>query len=88
MRKSDRVQETSMIITESFDRKTLVAMEMALERACQGLGSAREQHEARRHIASRILECALRGERTLGGLTEAGRVAALQARSMDRVSGL
>jgi len=77
-----------MIITESFDRKTLVAMEVALDRACEGLGSARDQHEARRHIASGILECALRGHRTLGALTEAGRAAAMQARLMDRVSGL
>jgi len=67
-----------MIIAESFDRRTLAAMEVALDRACESLGVAREQHDARRHIASKILECALRGERTLGALTEAGRVAAMQ----------
>jgi hypothetical protein len=67
-----------MIITESFDRRTLAAMEVALDRACESLGVAREQHDARRHIASKILECALRGERTLGALTDAGRVAAMQ----------
>ena len=72
-----------MIITESFDRKTLVAMEMALDRACESLGAAKEQHEARRHIASTILQCALRGNRTLGALTEAGRAAAMQAEAMD-----
>ena len=77
-----------MIITESFDRKTLVAMEVALDRACEGLGSTSEQHDARRHIASGILECALRGDRTLGALTDAGRAAAMRARSMDRVSDL
>jgi len=68
-----------MIIAESFDRRILAAMEVALDRACESLGVAREQHDARRHIASKILECALRGERTLGALTEAGRVAAMQA---------
>jgi len=67
-----------MIIAESFDRRTLAAMEIALDRACESLGVAREQHDARRHIASKILECALRGERTLGALTDAGRVAAMQ----------
>jgi len=77
-----------MIITESFDRKTLVAMEMALDRACEFLGVGSDHQEARRHVASRILECALRGERTLDGLTEAGRIVALQASSMDRVSDL
>jgi hypothetical protein len=61
-----------MIIAESFDRRTLAAMEVALDRACESLGFAREQHDARQHIASKILECALRGERTLGALTEAG----------------
>ena len=77
-----------MIITESFDRKTLVAMEMALDRACEGLGFARDQYEARRDIANRILDCALRGDRTLGALTEVGRVAAMQARLRDRASDL
>ena len=67
-----------MIITESFDRRTLAAMETALDRACEGLGVASEQHDARRYIASKILECALRGERTRGALAEAGRVAAMQ----------
>ncbi len=67
-----------MIITQSFDRKILSAMEIALDRACEHLGFARDRHDARRHIASNILECALHGDRTLGGLTEAGRVAAME----------
>jgi hypothetical protein len=77
-----------MIITESFDRRTLAAMEMALDRACEGLGVAREQHDARRYIASKILECALRGERTRGALTEAGRVAAMQVLALNGVGYL
>lgn len=77
-----------MIITESFDRRTLAAMEAALDRACEGLGGAREQHDARRYIASRILECALRGERTRDALTEAGRVAAMQVLVLDGASRL
>jgi hypothetical protein len=72
-----------MIITESFDRKTLVAMEIALDRACESLGFAKERHDARSHIATKILECALQGDRTLGGLTEAGRVAAMQMLTVD-----
>jgi len=77
-----------MIIAESFDRRTLAAMEVALDRACESLGFAREQHDARQHIASKILECALRGERTLGALTEAGRVAAMQVLALNGVSYL
>jgi hypothetical protein len=72
-----------MIITESFDRKTLVAMEIALDRACEGLGFAKARHDARSHIATKILECALHGDRSLGGLTEVGRAAAMQMLAVD-----
>lgn len=65
-----------MMIAESFDPRTLANMEIALERACNVLELGREQHDARRHIASRIVECAESGDRTLRGLTEAGRAAA------------
>ena len=67
---------TAMTITESFDTRTLANMEVALERACKILASGSEQHDTRRHIASRIVERAEGGDRTLGGLTEAGRIAA------------
>ena len=67
-----------MIIAESFDQRTLANMEVALERACTTLPIGREQHEARRHIASKILECAETGDRTLGGLTAAGCAAATE----------
>jgi hypothetical protein len=65
-----------MMIAESFDSRTLANMEVALERACGILSIERsELHEAR-HIASEILRCAESGDRTLGGLTEAGHAAA------------
>jgi len=64
------------MIAERFDRRTLANMEIALDRACKTLAAGGEQHDARRHIASKILECAASGERSLGGLTEAGRAAA------------
>jgi len=65
-----------MTIAERFDMRTLANMEVALERACKVLAIGSEQHDIRRRIASKILECAESGERTLGALTEAGRVAA------------
>jgi hypothetical protein len=65
-----------MLITENFDSRTLASMEVALERACQTLSIGAADHEFRRHVANKIIECAERGDRTLGGLTEAGRVAA------------
>ena len=53
-------------IADSFDSRTLANMEVALERACKVLGFAGEQHEARRYIASKIIECADGGDKTLG----------------------
>jgi hypothetical protein len=68
--------KTAMTIAERFDQRTLANMEVALERACNVLALGSEQHEARRHIATRIVERAESGDRTLRGLTEAGRAAA------------
>jgi hypothetical protein len=66
------------MITDSFDPRTLANMEVALERACKILGGGSEGHQARRHIACKIVECAESGDGTLGGLTRAGRVAATE----------
>jgi hypothetical protein len=70
-----------MMIAERFDSRTLANMEVALERACKVLSIGAEEHAARRHIASKILECAESGDRTLGGLTDAGRIAASELRN-------
>jgi hypothetical protein len=69
------MRKTKMI-AESFDARTLANMEVALERACKVLPTGSEEHPARRNIARKILECAKRGDKTLGALTEAGRAAA------------
>ena len=60
------------MITDSFDDRTMANMEVALDRACQRLADDNCQHEARRYIASKILQCAESGDRTLHGLTRAG----------------
>ena len=64
------------MIADSFDSRTLANMEVALERACEILSTGAEQHDVRRHIASKILECAEGGDKTLGGLTKAAHAAA------------
>jgi hypothetical protein len=74
-------KKPGMMIAESFDRRTLANMEVALERACESLGPGSEQHDARRHIAGKILECAASGDRTLGGLTDAARAAVSELRA-------
>jgi hypothetical protein len=66
------------MITGTFDRRTVANMEVALERACLFLPTCSEKHRVRRIVASKIIECANRGEITLGALTEAGYAAAMQ----------
>ena len=61
-----------------FDSRTLANMEVALERACKILTTGTGQHEGRQHIANKIIECAAGGDKTLGGLTEAGLAAATE----------
>lgn len=59
------------MIMEEFAEKTIANMEVALERACQRLPQKFSNHEARKHIAAQIVECAQRGERSLKALTQA-----------------
>jgi hypothetical protein len=66
------------MITDSFDSRTLANMEVALERACKLLAAGSDRHDARRYIATKILQCAESGDKTLGSLTEAGRAAAIE----------
>jgi len=65
------------MITEAFDRRTMARMQEALERACLLLPTG-SGHSARRMIASKIIECAQRGNTSLIELTEAGYAASLQ----------
>ena len=65
------------MITESFNERTVANMEVALDRACKDLAHGGD-HAARQHIAGKILECARRGDTTLGALTAAGRIAAIE----------
>jgi len=68
---------------DRFDERTRANMEVALERACEYLQMGRDAHEARRRIAQRIMASAEGGERTLTGLTKAGRDAATELSGMQ-----
>jgi hypothetical protein len=72
------------MISESFDRRTLANMEIALERACEVLSTGSEKHRTRRHIADRIIQCAKSGNRSLGSLTGAALAAAKELRVKPR----
>lgn len=69
------------MITDRFDSQTLTKMEMALERACRMLPGEGEEHSIRRHIATKILECAENGHQTLEDLTEVAAAAASELRA-------
>jgi hypothetical protein len=75
------------MIADSFDARTLANMEVALERACANIPTGSEKHRTRRHIASRILERAESGDRTLAGLSQAGRAAAIEFSQSITVDG-
>ena len=64
------------MITDDFDERTIANMEVALERACERFPKQLATHQARKHIAVRILKHATQGERTLKGLTDAAILAA------------
>jgi hypothetical protein len=64
------------MIAESFDSRTLANMEVALERACQGLSIGVEEHRVRQRIAEKILNCAKVAIEPLAALTAAACAAA------------
>jgi len=74
------------MITDGFGPRMVANMEIALERACEFLPVGNEVHEARRDVASKILECAEaeRGNGTVRALTAAGRAAAIELDAPDK----
>jgi hypothetical protein len=66
------------MITDGFGPRMVANIEIALERACKFLPDSNDGHEARRHVASKILECAKSGNGSVRALTEAGRAAAIE----------
>src|SRR4051812_30195710 len=61
-----------MYLGDTFDRRVLLEMELALSKACEALPAALNHHANRTLIASRIIQRVENGERTFGGLVTAG----------------
>jgi hypothetical protein len=59
-----------------FSTETVAAMRAALDEVCSHI--PRHSTDARAFVASKILECASRGEETYIGLLEAGRRAVIE----------
>jgi hypothetical protein len=65
------------MIVERFDRRTMAAMEVALEKACACWPNG-GQHNLRKRAAQSIIQCAKTGNTSLDALTEAGERALVQ----------
>jgi hypothetical protein len=64
-----------MAAMNSFNSETITVMRTVLEEVCSHLPS--NSTSARSFVASRILECASKGDKTYDGLLAAGRRAVL-----------
>ena len=73
------------MIVERFDRRTMAAMEIALEKACACWPNG-GQHNLRKRVAQSIIQCAKTGSTSLDALIEAGERAIVQLRQSSRGS--
>ena len=73
------------MIVECFDRRTMAAMEVALEKACACWPNG-GQHNLRKRLAQNIIQCAKTGSTSLDALIEAGERAIVQLRQSTRGS--
>ena len=73
------------MIVERFDRRTMAAMEVALEKACACWPNG-GQHNLRKRVAQSIIQCAKTGNTSLDALTEAGERALVQLPQSGRRS--
>ena len=58
-------------LSEAFDRRTLLDMEAALDRASKGLPTGQNDHAIRTFIASKIIDCVVSGARTQDAMARA-----------------
>jgi hypothetical protein len=76
------------MIMDEFSQQRVAHMEIALERACERFPQELSSHEARKQIATRILERAVRTEATIKDLTDAALAAsAALVRGKARIDG-
>lgn len=70
------------MISSNFDRRTVAAMEIALEAACKGKPCG-EDHEFRAYVGTSIIRCARKGQTSFGALRKAAETAAARWASDD-----
>jgi len=64
------------MIAEDFDLRTMANIEVALERVCQRFPRELSSHDARRHVATALLDSAHEGHSNLGRLNAVAEQAA------------
>jgi hypothetical protein len=75
------------MIAEQFERRTMAAMELALERVCERWSHG-AHHEARKRVAKNVIRRARAGDAGLEALIEAGaRVSSRRASNPAKRSG-
>jgi hypothetical protein len=65
------IYSDSHFLSEIFDRRTLLEMEAALDRAIKDLPFARNDHEIRTFVAGKIIDCVVSGRRTEDAMARA-----------------
>jgi urease gamma subunit len=63
------------MIDQVFEPKLAAAMRFALDEACRNLPARYNDHDCRCFVATKIIERARSGEKTLDSLVSAGRAA-------------
>jgi hypothetical protein len=71
-------QRRGEMIADDFDERTIANMEVALERICERDQARFGNHDARKFVAAKLIECAASGKRTLGEFTQVARSAAAE----------
>jgi len=64
-----------IIAMQKFDERTAANLDVVLDTACRGLPNSGGDHETRKFIATKLMQAALRGKRTLGSLEGVARQA-------------
>jgi hypothetical protein len=67
--RSPWINDGEQLLIESFDRRTMLDMEAALERACKALPPKINVHNSRTFIARKIIEHVQSGGATQGDMT-------------------
>jgi hypothetical protein len=73
------------MIVEQFDRRTVAAMEVALEKVCARCAGG-GKHKLRKRVAQSIVQCAKNGNNSLEALTGAGERALAQLQQSSKRS--